>query len=187
MHTPARDRLPLRVRLPSPCPASVDASDLVLEAGALPYGSHDLRVRVEDAAGNSTTVLPERIYTVPRPPDTAVPATASPEPSRWPGCRTVVIAASSSPPPRLATCATDADWACRATSAVRRRVQAQWAAARPRWQPDRGGHRHDPDSAVLPQVRGDDRRLGSSRQRDHGRGRRLPRPDPGRRRRARFS
>jgi hypothetical protein len=75
---------------PAPCPASVDASELELEAGVLPYGSHDLRVRVEDAAGNSTTVLPERIYTVPRPPDTAVPASASPEPSNAPTGQPVV-------------------------------------------------------------------------------------------------
>jgi hypothetical protein len=83
---------------PAPCPTSVDASELVLETGVLPYGSHDLRVRVEDAAGNSTTVLPERIYTVPRPPDTAVPASASPEPSNAPTSQPVVVAASPLPP-----------------------------------------------------------------------------------------
>jgi hypothetical protein len=83
---------------PAPCPASVETSELVLESGVLPYGTHDLRVRVEDAAGNSTTVLPERIYTVPRPPDTAVPASASPEPSNVPRDQPVVIATPPSPP-----------------------------------------------------------------------------------------
>jgi hypothetical protein len=83
---------------PAPCPLSVDTSELLLESGVLPYGSHDLRVRVEDAAGNSTTVLPERIYTVPRPPDIAVPASAPPEPSNTPRGQPGVAAASPSPP-----------------------------------------------------------------------------------------
>jgi hypothetical protein len=52
-------------------------------------------VRIEDAAGNSTTVLPERIFTVPRPPDTAVPASASPGPSNAPTVQPIVVAPAS--------------------------------------------------------------------------------------------
>lgn len=63
---------------PLPCPSSVDLAQLVLERDALPVGTHDLRVQVQDAAGNSTVILPTRIFTVPRGPLTTVPASASP-------------------------------------------------------------------------------------------------------------
>jgi hypothetical protein len=48
---------------PRPCPLSVSGATLALEPGALPAGSHDLRVRLEDAAGNGTLLF-ERVYTV---------------------------------------------------------------------------------------------------------------------------
>jgi hypothetical protein len=53
---------------PQPCPLSVKDAELVLKPGVLPVGSHDLRVNVEDAAGNKTPLVAAKVYTVPAPP-----------------------------------------------------------------------------------------------------------------------
>ncbi len=63
---------------PQPCPLVADAVGLTLEPGVLPVGEHELKVVVEDAAGNRTTVLEPRTYTVPAPPLTTFPASAPP-------------------------------------------------------------------------------------------------------------
>ena len=58
----------------APCPTTVSSS-LTLEKGALPVGLHDLRVRLEDAAGNSSMLVGARPYEVPGPPNTLAPVT----------------------------------------------------------------------------------------------------------------
>ncbi len=54
---------------PRPCPLRVADATLTV---ALPPGRHDLQVRLEDAAGNSTMLL-QRVYTVLEPVVAAVP------------------------------------------------------------------------------------------------------------------
>jgi hypothetical protein len=61
---------------PQPCPLSAESAALVMDSGLVPPGSHDLRVVLEDAAGNRTDVIPPRIYFVPEPAK-AVPAGSS--------------------------------------------------------------------------------------------------------------
>ena len=63
---------------PAPCPPAVESAQLVLDRGALPVGTHELRVQVQDAAGNSTVVLPAKTYIVPKAPVTTVSASAPP-------------------------------------------------------------------------------------------------------------
>ena len=76
---------------PLPCPATVESGQLVLERDAMPPGIHELRVQVQDAAGNGTIVLPGRYYTVPRATLTTTPASAPPAPAR-------AVAPGPSPP-----------------------------------------------------------------------------------------
>jgi hypothetical protein len=49
---------------PQPCPLIAGDSQLTLDHAALGPGQHDLRVFVEDAAGNRTDVIPARPHTV---------------------------------------------------------------------------------------------------------------------------
>jgi hypothetical protein len=58
---------------PQPCPTTVAAARLELGVGALPSGTHTLRVRLEDAAGNSKLLVEPRAFSVPSPPETVAP------------------------------------------------------------------------------------------------------------------
>jgi hypothetical protein len=62
---------------PQPCPTTVTAGRLRLDPGALPPGTHTLRVRLEDAAGNSTPLAGPRTYSVPEPPAIVAPPVSS--------------------------------------------------------------------------------------------------------------
>jgi hypothetical protein len=53
---------------PQPCPLHTDAASLAVDEASLPVGTHDLRVVVEDAAGNRTDVLPSHAVVVSAPP-----------------------------------------------------------------------------------------------------------------------
>ena len=71
--TPVRETAKLyEFASPQPCPNLLNAS-LTLQKGALPVGLHDLRVRLEDAAGNSSVLVGTRSYEVPKPPDASAP------------------------------------------------------------------------------------------------------------------
>jgi hypothetical protein len=61
-----------------PCPYSVTDASLTLDNRKLPAGEHDLRVVVEDAAGNRTDVIPARRHVVAAPP---APVVASAPPA----------------------------------------------------------------------------------------------------------
>ena len=50
---------------PQPCPTSLSGMTVSLDSALLPTGTHQLRVFVEDAAGNQTSVLAPRSYVVP--------------------------------------------------------------------------------------------------------------------------
>src|SRR4051812_19632866 len=71
---------PYEFTAPRPCPLHVDGAQLTLERHVLPICSHDLRVRLEDAAGNSTVLLAPRVLTVGEEPLTTAPASATPDP-----------------------------------------------------------------------------------------------------------
>jgi hypothetical protein len=61
---------------PRPCPSSV-SSTVELETTTLPEGAHDLRIRLQDAAGNVRDLLPttqRTIDNVPAPTSLALPA-----------------------------------------------------------------------------------------------------------------
>jgi hypothetical protein len=81
---------------PKPCPTTVTAARLTLGVGALPPGTHTLRVRLEDAAGNSNVLLESRTYSVPSLAETTPPLaagdaqsalTAAPAPIAFAGTR----------------------------------------------------------------------------------------------------
>jgi hypothetical protein len=65
---------------PKPCSGSVERATITLDNSLLPEGLHELRVVVEDAAGNRADVLPARPYVVPSRSTTTV-AGASPAPA----------------------------------------------------------------------------------------------------------
>ena len=52
---------------PQPCPLDVQAAELTVDASAVPVGVHALRLTLEDAAGNVTTLMPAQTYEVSDP------------------------------------------------------------------------------------------------------------------------
>ena len=88
---------------PQPCPLVANALSLTLEPGVLPVGEHEMKVVVEDAAGNQTSVLEPRTYTVPAPPVTTFPASAPPaDPEEIEVPSPAPAPASAARPPTLA-------------------------------------------------------------------------------------
>ena len=62
---------------PQPCPLAVKDYTLTVDSSLLPPGAHQVRVIVEDAAGNRTDVIAARPYTV-SPPVSAAAASSPP-------------------------------------------------------------------------------------------------------------
>jgi hypothetical protein len=50
---------------PQPCPTSLSGATVNMDSALLPEGTHQIRVFIEDAAGNQTLVIPPRNYYVP--------------------------------------------------------------------------------------------------------------------------
>jgi hypothetical protein len=54
-----------------PCPLDAQSAELTVDTATLPVGTHGLRLTLEDAAGNLTTISPARTFEVQRPAATA--------------------------------------------------------------------------------------------------------------------
>jgi hypothetical protein len=85
---------------PQPCPTAVAAGKLRLADGDLPPGTHSLRVRLEDAAGNSKLLIEPRAYSVTSPAEHTPPlATVGAQPGLTGVPAPIALAGSASPQP----------------------------------------------------------------------------------------